>query len=119
MRLIGQAQYLLLVLALAMAPTGLSAGQRSHLTPFPQDAYKDLPGVKKPQSDPDASQSVCESRIERTSRYWRARNRLGQRVYSCALGENVVVKSNRQPDEIDWRKQKNYYKPWIGDGFDR
>lgn len=85
----------------------------------PKDAFKDLPGVKEPQRDPDAETTVCDSRIERSSVFWNRRNGLGRRVYDCDLGGAITVQSTKQPDEIDWRKQKNYYKPWIGDGFDR
>jgi hypothetical protein len=85
-----------------------------------KDPFKDLPGVKLPQKLPDEPATVCNSRIER--RHWPDEpSRLGRRVYSCDLEgvDNIVIQSTRRPNEIEYQKWKNYYKPWVGDGFDR
>lgn len=85
--------------------------------------FKDLPGVKLPQKLDDPPESVCTSYIGRD--YWAmARTRgayvpnLTRRVYRCDV-DNITIESTKQPDEVDWKKQKRYYKPWIDDGFDR
>ena len=79
--------------------------------------FRDLPGVKLQQSLDDEPKTACTSSIRNP--YWGpGRGRLGRRVYSCDI-DNVTVESTRQPDEVDWKKQKRYYKPWIDDGFDR
>jgi hypothetical protein len=85
--------------------------------------FKDLPGVKLPQATDDEPKTVCTSRIGRDS--WdngRSRTgyvpRLSRRIYSCDV-DNVTIESTKRPDEVDWKKQKRYYKPWIDDGFDR
>lgn len=85
--------------------------------------FKDLPGVKLPQKFDDPPQTACTSYIGRD--YWAmARTRsayvphLTRRIYRCDV-DDVTIESTRQPDEIDWKKQKRYYKPWIDDGFDR
>lgn len=88
-----------------------------------KEPFKDLPGVKLPQKLDDEPQSVCTSYIGRD--YWADAGRKGgyrtglsRRIYSCDV-DNVTIESTRQPDEVDWKKQKRYYKPWIDDGFDR
>jgi hypothetical protein len=85
--------------------------------------FKDLPGVRLPQKFDDPPQTACSSYISRD--YWALAQtksayvpRLTRRIYRCDVN-NVVIESTRQPDEIDWKKQKRYYKPWIDDGFDR
>lgn len=86
--------------------------------------FKDLPGVKLPQKLDDEPQTVCTSYIGRVysdGAYYRKGGYvpgLSRRIYRCDV-DNVTVESTRQPDEIDWKKQKRYYKPWIDDGFDR
>jgi hypothetical protein len=86
--------------------------------------FKDLPGVKLPQKFDDGPKSVCTSYIGRN--YWDGSYTrrggyipgLSRRIYSCKV-DDITVESTRQPDEVDWKKQKRYYKPWIDDGFDR
>lgn len=85
--------------------------------------FKDLPGVRLPQKFDDPPATVCTSHIGHD--YWAmARSRTGyiprltRRIYSCNVN-NVTIESTRRPDEVDWKKQQRYYKPWIDDGFDR
>lgn len=82
-----------------------------------KEPFRDLPGVKLPQKLDDEPQTACTSSIRRLYWDW-PRARLSRRVYRCEV-DNVTVESTKQPDEVDWKKQKRYYKPWIGDGFDR
>ncbi len=87
--------------------------------------FRDLPGVKLPQATDDEPKTVCTSYIGRdrwdstlnNSRGYRSG--LSRRIYNCDIGDNVTVESTKRPDEVDWKKQKRYYKPWIDDGFDR
>lgn len=98
-------------------PLGVAARDLDFTTIVPKDPFKDLPGVKAPQQDPNSDAAACTSRIERAfPRDWHSRDGLGHRVYRCDMG-NITIESDKRPDEIDWRKQKNYYKPWIRDGY--
>lgn len=108
---------------LAMPPGNAFANDRQKIREaLARQPFRDLPGVKLPQKVDDEPQTVCTSRIgrdfwgeERTGAYV---PRLTRRIYSCDV-DNVTIESTRRPDEIDWKKQKRYYKPWIDDGFDR
>ena len=90
--------------------------------------FRDLPGVKQQQSNDDEPNTVCSSYIGRerwgyvydnNDRRRGYRTGLSRRIYDCDTGNNVTVESSKRPDEVDWKKQKRYYKPWIDDGFDR
>jgi hypothetical protein len=101
-----------LVLAILIGADAVSVARANDATP-----YKNLPGVKVPGSE-KLTLEPCTSSIERS--YWTDpwRNRLARRVYRCEV-DNVTVESTRQPNEIDWKKRHEYYKPWTSDGFDR
>jgi hypothetical protein len=117
---------------LILAPLVFSALPRASLASDTQtirkalarQPFKDLPGVKLPQKFDDGPKTVCTSYIGRnfwSGTYTRKSGYipgLSRRIYRCDI-DNVTVESTRQPDEIDWKKQKRYYKPWIDDGFDR
>jgi hypothetical protein len=87
--------------------------------------FRDLPGVKLQQSTDDEPKTVCTSHIGRDRWDGTYNNRRGyrsgltRRIYDCDIDTNVTVESSKRPDEVDWKKQKRYYKPWIDDGFDR
>lgn len=89
-----------------------------------KEPFKDLPGVKLPQKLDDEPKSVCSSYFGRA--YWGGSYTrrggyipgLNRRIYSCKV-DDITVESTKQPNEVDWKKQKRYYKPWIDDGFDR
>lgn len=79
------------------------------------EPYKDLPGVKVPKQIDKQARANCRSHIEeRWPTYWR--NGLNYRVYECG-DDGITAKSTRPPDEIDWQKRQEYYKPWTSDGF--
>jgi hypothetical protein len=111
----------------AAAVPASHAGDRQVLRKaLAKEPFKDLPGVRLPQKFDDEPKSVCTSHIARDrwadfDRAGRYRTGLGHRVYTCGVDgmDNVTIESTRQPDEVDWKKQKRYYKPWIDDGFDR
>jgi hypothetical protein len=119
-------------LVLVSASLAFSASPRASLASDAQtirkalakEPFKDLPGVKLPQKLDDEPQTVCSSYIGRS--FWSGTYTrkggyiagLGRRIYRCNV-DDVTVESTKQPDEIDWKKQKRYYKPWIDDGFDR
>ena len=110
------AWFLMAFFLFAGAISGDASARDQKLRPLtPRDEYKNLPGVKKPMRDDQATRTVCTSSIER-QHPTRWRNGLGYRVYRCET-EIFTIESNRPPDEIDWRKRRNYYKPWIRDGF--
>lgn len=120
------------LLSLIMVPLGLlgmaalpvHAGDQQQLREaLAKQPFKDLPGVRMPQKLDDEPRSVCTSYMGRD--YWADAGRkggyrtgLGRRIYRCDV-DDVTIESTRQPDEVDWKKQKRYYKPWIDDGFDR
>jgi hypothetical protein len=112
-------------LALAALPQASAAGDAQTIRKaLAREPFRDLPGVKLPQKLDDEPQTVCTSYIGRN--FWAGTYTrkggyipgLSRRIYRCDV-DNVTVESTRQPDEIDWKKQKRYYKPWIDDGFDR
>ena len=80
-----------------------------------REPYKDLPGVKLPKQIDKQARPNCSSHIEeRWPARWR--NGLNYRVYECDDG-GITARSTRPPDEIDWQKRQQYYKPWTSDGF--
>ena len=80
-----------------------------------REPYKDLPGVKVPKQIDKQESADCTSHFERQ---WPTdwRNGLSYRVYECENG-GVTARSTRPPDEMDWQKRQQYYKPWTSDGF--
>lgn len=115
---------ILLPLFLADAPRAAFADDTQKIRQALQkQPFRDLPGVKLPQKLDDEPATACTSYIGRD--YWTDgsskgsyRTRLGRRIYRCDV-DNITIESTKQPDEVDWKKQKRYYKPWIDDGFDR
>jgi len=80
------------------------------------EPFRDLPGVKMPRQERPEDRTVCTSYMDsRDPGRWR-RTGLAKRVYTCET-EPFEVRSYRPPNEIEWQKRKNYYKPWITDGF--
>jgi hypothetical protein len=99
-----------LAFAALLAAGALSSASAKDDTPF-----KDLPGVKVPKQIDKQARANCTSHIERQwPRTWR--NGLGYRVYECD-NDGVTALSTRPPNEIDWQKRQEYYKPWTSDGF--
>lgn len=80
------------------------------------EPYRDLPGVKVPKQIDKQARANCSSHIEEQWPTYLRNGRLNYRVYECGDG-NVTVKSTRPPNEIDWQKRQEYYKPWTSDGF--
>lgn len=118
------APILFAVLCLGLAAGQAFAGDRDRLrNALSGEPFKDLPGVKLPQAEDDGPKTVCTSTIVRDrsdagNRPGGSRTGLGRRVYNCEV-DGVAVGSPKRPDEVDWKKRKRYYKPWVGDGFDR
>jgi hypothetical protein len=108
----------------ALPAAGLASDAQTPRKALAGEPFKDLPGVKLPQTQDDEPKTVCTSYIGRDysdGAYYRKGGYvpgLSRRIYRCNV-DNVTVESTRQPDEVDWKKQKRYYKPWIDDGFDR
>lgn len=118
---------LLTILSLPVLTAGPGAAVASDTQKIRQalakEPFRDLPGVKLPQKLDDEPATACTSYIGRD--YWAGaydksgyRSRLSRRIYRCDV-DNVTIESSKRPDEVDWKKQKRYYKPWIDDGFDR
>jgi hypothetical protein len=112
---------LLLTLGAAVPQVAVASDAQTIRKALAKDPFRDLPGVKLQQAQDDEPPAACTSSFKRP--YWGPvrrgyQNGLTQRVYRCDV-DNVTVESTKQPDEIDWKKQKRYYKPWIDDGFDR
>jgi hypothetical protein len=93
----------------------LAAGALSSASAKDDMPFKNLPGVKVPKQIDKQAKTNCTSDIERQwPRTWR--NGLSYRVYECDNG-GVIARSTRPPNEIEWKKSKEYYKPWTSDGF--
>ncbi|MDB5526223.1 MAG: hypothetical protein JWM58_3986 [Rhizobium sp.] len=117
-----RAVFLSLILLLSMVFTAppqmaFASDARTIRKSLSTEPFRDLPGVKLPQKDDSQARTACTSSVER-QRPTRWRNGLGYRVYRCET-EVFTYESTKEPDEVDWKKQKRYYKPWIDDGFDR
>ena len=100
----------ILAFAALLAAGALSPAGAKDDTPF-----KDLPGVKVPGQIDQQARTNCSSSIER-QQPTRWRNGLGYRVYRCQ-SEVFSYEATKPPNEIDWKKRQEYYKPWTSDGF--